>query len=149
DACVTLEDTKAIEFKKFLSHKISRGAERLSSLIKEEEFRRFNDALSISPTSMIIFDADKRAVFVSARARLGEDIFPVLDSVRTESPRGRREQAVEQVADDRERDHAGEHLANLERPLAAQDGAVRAGGVPRYRCALHRIERPFRRILIA
>ena len=65
DACVSKEDTHFIEFKQYLSSKISTGAMRLSGMIKEEEFRRLNDALSISPTSMIIFDADKRAVFVS------------------------------------------------------------------------------------
>lgn len=65
DALITREDAKMVDFKMFLSAKIMLGSQRLSSLIREEEYRRLNDALSISPISMIIFDADKRAVFVS------------------------------------------------------------------------------------
>lgn len=65
DGCITLEDTSLVEFKKYIAAKINKGARRLSGLIQEEEFRRLNDALSIAPISMIIFDADKRAVFVS------------------------------------------------------------------------------------
>ena len=65
DACIAREDAKMIDFKMFLAAKIVTGAQRLSGLIREEEYRRLNDALSIAPISMIIFDADKRAVFVS------------------------------------------------------------------------------------
>jgi hypothetical protein len=65
DGFVRIQDTKALEFKRFLATKIARGARRLDGLIQEEEYRRLSDALSVAPVSMIIFDADKRAVFVS------------------------------------------------------------------------------------
>jgi hypothetical protein len=44
---------------------LSRGARRLEAQIQEEEYRRICDALSNAPASMIVFDGDKRAVFVS------------------------------------------------------------------------------------
>ena len=65
DGCFTVPDTEIPEFKKYLMKKMSVGSQRLSGLIQEEEYRRVCDALSSAPTSMIIFDADKRAVFVS------------------------------------------------------------------------------------
>lgn len=65
DNLIKPESTETLEFKKFLSSKIAKGIRRLEGLILEEEYRRLNDALSIVPVSMIIFDNEKRAVFVS------------------------------------------------------------------------------------
>jgi hypothetical protein len=65
DLCVTPADVQAPDFKKILIQKIANGTRRLSGLILEEEYRRVCDALSSAPASMIIFDADKRAVFIS------------------------------------------------------------------------------------
>lgn len=65
DGCWRARDTKDPEFKKFLFQKIGQGNKRLNGLIQEEEYRRVCDALSSAPASMMIFDADKRAVFVS------------------------------------------------------------------------------------
>ncbi len=63
--CMNKETTKSKHYKKYLTHKINAGNRRLSSVIQEEEYRRMSDALSCAPASMIIFDANKRAVFVS------------------------------------------------------------------------------------
>jgi hypothetical protein len=65
DASLTMNDARNPDFKKFLMHKISAGARRLSNVILEEEYRRVCDALSAAPASIIIFDTDKRAVFIS------------------------------------------------------------------------------------
>ncbi len=65
DNVITRKDFEDMEFKRFLQRKIMRGGKRLSTLILEEEYRRICDALSHAPASMIVFDADKRAVFVS------------------------------------------------------------------------------------
>lgn len=65
DGCVKSVGARTIEFKHYLSSKISKGSERLARLIQEEEYRRLSDALSLAPFSMIVFDKDKRAVFVS------------------------------------------------------------------------------------
>lgn len=65
DICVSSDEVQQLEFKKFLAHKITKGSKRLEGLIQEEEYRRLSDALSVAPVSIIIFDADKRAVFVS------------------------------------------------------------------------------------
>jgi hypothetical protein len=64
-SCITLSDSKTPDFKNFLVQKIITGNRRLASLIQEEEYRRVCDALSCAPASMIIFDQDKRATFVS------------------------------------------------------------------------------------
>ncbi|MCB1531269.1 MAG: hypothetical protein KDJ35_00210 [Alphaproteobacteria bacterium] len=65
DGCVSQSDTEKIEFKQYLAKRIEKGSRRLESMIQEEEYKRLSDALSIAPVSMIVFDADKRAVFVS------------------------------------------------------------------------------------
>lgn len=65
DGSVFAKNLDAIEFKQYLASRISKGARRLEAMIQEEEYKRLSDALSIAPVSMIIFDADKRAVFVS------------------------------------------------------------------------------------
>jgi hypothetical protein len=65
DSYITAQESRKIEFKLFLSTKIGKGTRRLNTQIQEEGFRRLNDALSIAPVSMVIFDSDKRAVFVS------------------------------------------------------------------------------------
>lgn len=64
-SCISLEEAKTADFKDFLVQKIITGSRRLAGLIQEEEYRRVCDALSCAPASMIIFDQDKRAVFVS------------------------------------------------------------------------------------
>lgn len=65
DLFVHRGDTSGMDFKKILIQKISMGSRRLAALFLEEEYRRVCDALSAAPASMIIFDADKRAVFIS------------------------------------------------------------------------------------
>jgi len=65
DLCVTSREANIPDFKKFLYQKIIIGGRRLSGLIMEEEYHRVCDALSAAPASMIIFDVDKRAVFIS------------------------------------------------------------------------------------
>lgn len=64
--CVFERDAAATsDFKPYLNAQVMRGVRRLEELIHEDEYRRLSDALSIAPVSIIIFDADKRAVFVS------------------------------------------------------------------------------------
>lgn len=65
DGVLTPADTAHIGFRKYLQQLLARGARRLSTQILDEEYRRICDALSNAPSSMIVFDADKRAVFVS------------------------------------------------------------------------------------
>jgi hypothetical protein len=65
DLCITQADARVPDFKKFLMQKIVHGSRRLSNLILEEEYRRLCDALATAPASVIIFDADKRLVFIS------------------------------------------------------------------------------------
>lgn len=65
DVVLKADDCLLPEFKRFMVQKISRGNRRLAGLVQEEEYRRICDALSSAPASMIVFDADKRAVFVS------------------------------------------------------------------------------------
>lgn len=65
DLCISASETAIPEFKNLLLQKITSGSRRLSGLILEEEYRRVCDALSNAPASMMIFDADKRAVFIS------------------------------------------------------------------------------------
>lgn len=65
DWCISLNETNRPEFKKILLQRIASGGKRLSTIILEEEYRRFSDALSCAPTSVIVFDNDKRIVFVS------------------------------------------------------------------------------------
>lgn len=65
DGYASKSDIEKISFKQYLACRISKGSRRLESMIQEDEYKRLNDALSIAPVSMIIFDSDKRAVFVS------------------------------------------------------------------------------------
>lgn len=65
DSYLCLEDADCIEFKQYLAAQIAKGARRLERYIQDDQYRRLNDALSIAPVSLIIFDEDKKAVFVS------------------------------------------------------------------------------------
>lgn len=65
DGVLKAADCPSPDFQRFIISKIARGNRRLAGLIQEEEYRRICDALSCAPASMIVFDADKRAVFVS------------------------------------------------------------------------------------
>ncbi len=65
DLCVPLEDFKSRNFRTILKQKLAQGTRRLSGFILEEEYRRFSDALSCAPASVIVFDQEKRIVFVS------------------------------------------------------------------------------------
>lgn len=65
DACLQFEHTADPAFKSFLLQAIATGNRHLNSLIQEAEYRRVCDALSCAPASMIIFDPDKRVIFIS------------------------------------------------------------------------------------
>jgi hypothetical protein len=65
DFVINKPDVKDPAFSKFMQNKITSGNRRLSGLVLEEEYRRVCDTLSNAPASMIVFDSDKRAVFVS------------------------------------------------------------------------------------
>jgi hypothetical protein len=65
DSVVTVKESGEPSFGRFLQSKIAVGNRRLSALILEEEYRRLSDTISNAPASMIIFDEDKRCVFVS------------------------------------------------------------------------------------
>lgn len=65
DLCVSLKDCQELHFKAIFKQKVLQGTKRLSGFILEEEYRRFSDALSCAPTSVIVFDQEKRIVFVS------------------------------------------------------------------------------------
>lgn len=65
DNYIHVNDTNGIEFKQYLGAQIIKGSRRLQRHIEEDEYKRLNDALSIAPVSLIIFDSDKKAVFVS------------------------------------------------------------------------------------
>ncbi|MEM7618691.1 MAG: hypothetical protein AAF244_04840 [Pseudomonadota bacterium] len=65
DCFISQSDTQKPDFKRYLASKLSKGMRRLEGVIQREEFSRLSNALSVAPVSMIIFDADKRAVFVS------------------------------------------------------------------------------------
>lgn len=65
DSYLCLKDADCIEFKQYLATQITKGARRLERQIKEDQYKRLSDALSIAPVSIIVFDTDKKAVFVS------------------------------------------------------------------------------------
>lgn len=65
DSFIVKEDIGGTEFNKYLMMQIDKGSRRLARQIKEEQYRRLSDALSIAPVSLIVFDKDKKAVFVS------------------------------------------------------------------------------------
>lgn len=59
------EDFHDNDLKKLIMRRIGIGSMRIAQMINEEEHRRFIDALSCAPASVMVFDADKRIVFVS------------------------------------------------------------------------------------
>ena len=63
--CVPYEHTQSTDFEKLFRHRVREGGKRLTSILVEEEFRQFSEALSSSPVSIIVFDHEKRIVFVS------------------------------------------------------------------------------------
>ena len=65
DLCIPITKCKELAFKSIVKQSLKRGTDRLSRLIVEEQVRRFSDALSSAPTSVMVFDQDKRIVFVS------------------------------------------------------------------------------------
>lgn len=65
DQCLKYEDFSHPDFKAYILSKIRRGSRRLDGLILEEDYKRFSDALSNAPASLMVFDNDKRAVFIS------------------------------------------------------------------------------------
>lgn len=65
DYCLPLAMCDSPDFKNILKNRVIQGSKRVSSFILEEEYRRFSDALSCAPTSIMVFDEDKRIVFVS------------------------------------------------------------------------------------
>lgn len=65
DMFIALSDFTSEDLSKILLKRISYGSQKLSKSIQEEEYRRFRDALSCAPASVMVFDEDKRIVFVS------------------------------------------------------------------------------------
>lgn len=65
DLCIPLSECEDPAFKAIFQQKVTQGSRRLAGFILEEEYRRFSDALSCAPTSVIVFDPEKRIVFVS------------------------------------------------------------------------------------
>lgn len=65
DNCFAHETFKSEEFRKFLLFKIKKGSQRLTFRVRNHEYKRFRDALSASPGSVVVFDSDKRIVFIS------------------------------------------------------------------------------------
>ncbi len=63
--CIPLDMLDGIDFEKILKIRLKDGGKRLGSMLVEEEFRQFSEALSNAPISIIVFDQDKRIVFVS------------------------------------------------------------------------------------
>lgn len=63
--CVPLDLVDSHDFEKTIKNRLKEGGKRLSSMLVEEEFRQFSEALSNAPISIIVFDQDKRIVFVS------------------------------------------------------------------------------------
>ncbi|MBL4804469.1 MAG: hypothetical protein JKY71_06345 [Alphaproteobacteria bacterium] len=63
--CLQLQQAETPEFEKIIKHRLRDGGKRLGSMLIEEEFRQFSEALSNAPISIIVFDSDKRIVFVS------------------------------------------------------------------------------------
>ncbi len=65
DDSLDMDDMHNKAFENYLLQRIVRGRARIKQKIQEEEFKRFRDALAVSPVSMLIFDAEKRLVFAS------------------------------------------------------------------------------------
>lgn len=95
DVCLYYKNIKEPAFKEFFKRRLARGNRRLAGLIQEEEYRRFSDALSCAPASIVVFDADKRLVFVSEhyyraypksahRLRRGLSVYEAFDMMSRE-----------------------------------------------------------------
>jgi hypothetical protein len=65
DSYIDVHSAEIKHLRKFLMHKAMTGTRRLTGMILEEEYRRVCDALSSAPASIMIFDSDKRTVFIS------------------------------------------------------------------------------------
>ena len=65
DLFFSWDQLSSAEIKKLLAKRLAIGSHHLSQLLIEEEYRRFSDALSSAPASVMVFDQDKRLVFVS------------------------------------------------------------------------------------
>ncbi len=63
--CIPIEQAQGKDFEKIIRNKLREGGKRLGGVLVEQEFRQFSEALSNAPFSVIVFDADKRIVFVS------------------------------------------------------------------------------------
>ncbi len=64
-ASITQEGVHNPAFKEVLEHMVSAGMKKIQDALLQEEHQRVCDALSLAPSSMIVFNAEKRAVFVS------------------------------------------------------------------------------------
>lgn len=53
------------DFRHIFVHKLKKGVMRLQARIQEDEFKSFQGFLSVSPDAFIIFDKNKRILFVS------------------------------------------------------------------------------------
>lgn len=53
------------DFRHIFRHKLEKGIRRLQARIQEDEYRSFQAFLSVSPDAFIIFDRNKRVLFVS------------------------------------------------------------------------------------
>ncbi len=53
------------DFRSIFQHKLKRGVMRLNARIQEDEYRTFRGFLSVSPDAFIVFDKNKRILFVS------------------------------------------------------------------------------------
>lgn len=53
------------DFQHIFKHKLKKGIMRLQARIQEDEFKSFQGFLSVSPDAFIIFDKNKRILFVS------------------------------------------------------------------------------------
>ncbi len=65
DFYLSMADFSETEIKKIITNRLDLGSERLKQLIQDEEYRRFKEALSSAPISLMVFDGEKRIVFVS------------------------------------------------------------------------------------
>ena len=53
------------DFRHIFLHKLKKGIMRLNARIQEDEYRSFKGYLSVSPDAFIVFDKNKRVLFVS------------------------------------------------------------------------------------
>lgn len=59
------EIVSSSDFRAIFLHKLKRGMMRLSARIQEDEYQTFRAFLSVSPDAFIVFDNNKRMLFVS------------------------------------------------------------------------------------